>query len=952
MLNKKVISFIAVAYVVVAVATSAVIINNVKGSSLLGLNDDPYVLELNRGLSQAELTAGEAVFNTAYNNPIAFSFDSSKSQVTSEGIVNILAGGYFQNDTRITGINRIEAVLSGGSATLSYGNYHESLSLGGDVLDTASGTDVPFSVDLSTPCNYFSLHDVVGELLLKNLKISYACTNDAEPESILKTSVFADVQLTYKESGDGYSANSGSTAHAFLALKNHFKLCKEQDVDVIFMGGDIVNNAISKYYELYQETFESVYGTDESAYPEIIWLMGNHEWWDKDEQDTAQAVSLYNQYSHIDSPNLVKQTSVKYYLDNTVTLPTFYKVVKGVPFLVISGENCRSEIGATMQQEIATWLTEIEALPSVQNGGPIYVAYHLPLSFTMTHGRGSSDASAVLEELLSDYPQAVVFTGDTHYSGINERAISQDDFTTINIGSSSYSRMDQQSATMTGDEAFYNLKDSGGENKNVMTGNAQFKYEYTPTIHMMETYDNGGTKIDRYFSTEDPENPIHINNPWYLEPNISKSDFTYTNARFQNTAAANELYGANGLSWEGEASVSFSINNDKMIVSFPDVINYHYCEHFQIEVTSDTSNKKIYDVVSNYYKYSLTPENLYFILEDFPDGSSYSVEVTAFDYFDNPSLNSLTSNAANPAASFDEIDNQLALTYSDISTRMNLDERASELSKSSVEYYYNGVQSYNFGAVLNRVLLNSEVSAADYLSIGSSTGVNTIVKAKVKNLTPNEMTIGLIVVDGNNSWKSDFGLEVRKSVPANSDWVSLEWDLTNLFGITGRNEMSHIAFKTKSSGYNADDGYEMHFLMDDIDIVEDGAYEVVRGHGFNAGVNFAYDYPRNVALNEQIVIDIKFTTAATTKVELFLGQGWASYFGVFQLYANGTLGGSGSYDGVSVVLLEDGYYRYTFDLDSITKTADGSPHPQHINLVYIRGDWSDASGYIDVNPVI
>jgi hypothetical protein len=52
--------------------------------------------------------------------------------------------------------------------------------------------------------------------------------NDAEPESILKTSVFADVQLTYKESGDGYSANTGSTTHAFLALKNHFKLCKKK----------------------------------------------------------------------------------------------------------------------------------------------------------------------------------------------------------------------------------------------------------------------------------------------------------------------------------------------------------------------------------------------------------------------------------------------------------------------------------------------------------------------------------------------------------------------------------------------------------------------------------------------------------------------------------------------------------------------------------------------------
>jgi len=807
---------------------------------------------------------------------------------------------------------------TGGSSTSEYSSSENTSS----TSDTSSSTDTSSSSSVSS--------------------------SEPEPEAILKTSVFADVQLTYKESGDGYSANTGSTAHSFLALRNHLNLCKEQDVDVIFMGGDIVNNAISKYYELYQETFESVYGTDESAYPEVIWLMGNHEWWDINEQDTAQAVSLYNQYSRIDSPNLVRQTSVKYYLDNTVNLPTFYKVVKGVPFLVISGENCRSEIGTTMQQEIATWLTEIEALPSVQNGGPIYVAYHMPLSFTMTHGRGASPSSSVVEELLSDYPQAVVFTGDTHYSGINERAISQADFTTINIGSSSYSRMDQKSATMTGDEAFYNLKGSG-ENKNIMTGNAQFKYEYTPTIHVIETYNNGRTTIDRYFSTEDPENPIHINQPWILEPNTPKSAFTYTNARIQNTAVANELYGENGLSWESEASVSFGVNNGKMLVSFPDVIDYHYCEHFQIEVTSDNSKKKIYDVVSNYYKYSPTPENLYFVLEDLPTGSSYSVKVTAFDYFDNPSLNYLTSDVDDPATGYDEIDNQLALTYSDISTRMNLDEHAPD-SKSSVEYYYHGVQRYNAGAILNRVLLNGGVSAADYLSIEESSGVNTIIKAKVKNLTPSEMTIGLIVVDGNGSWKSDFGVDVRKNIPANSDWVSLEWDLTNLFGITGRSEMSHIGLKANSSGYNADDGYQMHFLVDDIDIVSDGAYEVVRGHGFNSGVNFAYDFPSDIDLSEQIIIDIKFTTAANTKVELFLGQGWASYFGVFQLYANGTFGGSGSYDGVSVVLLEDGYYRYTFDLDSITKTTDGNP--QYISLLYLRGAWGDASGNIDINPAI
>ena len=51
------------------------------------------------------------------------------------------------------------------------------------------------------------------------------------------------------------------------------------------------------------------------------------------------------------------------------------------------------------------------------------------------------------------------------------------------------------------------------------------------------------------------------------------------------------------------------------------------------------------------------------------------------------------------------------------------------------------------------------------------------------------------------------------------------------------------------------------------------------------------------------------------------------------------------YDGVTLETLSDGYIRVTFDMTKLTKW-NGSPSSV-INFLYIRGAWTDASGYID-----
>ena len=754
----------------------------------------------------------------------------------------------------------------------------------------------------------------------------------------LKTAVFADVQLCAKEYGDGFAANYGTTSHAYIALKNNFALAKEKNVDVIVMDGDIVNNAVEEYYKLFEHAFTSVYGNNENQYPEFVWTMGNHEWWGLDEREDANAIALFKQHARIETVNLVRKSNVKFSLDNNETLPTYYKVINGVPFVSISGEDADGLIGETLKQEIASWLNEIADLPYVRKGGNIYISYHYPLSNSMTHGHGSHQNAGVLEDLLKDYPQAVVFTGHTHYPAVNERAIDQKDFTTINIGTSSYSVLDNRSATMADYESYYNVDNADG--KEGMLDNLAFKCGYTPTIQFVDTLSSRDTIIDRYFSSDDVKDATKINGSWTLPSNINKDKFEYTNERFENANYAQTLYGANGLSWDENAEVQFGINNDMMTIKFPDVINYHYAEHFKIEVTGETS--KTYDVVSNYYKYNKTAENLYFFLKDLPAGDNYSVKVTAYDYFDNPSLNYLQSDVRDDTQCVDNIDYALSKTYTDISTRVNFDDVALN-SGSSLEYYYNGVARMASGATLNKIVLDGDKDASEFITIGDLSAVEVIVKAKVKNLTNDTLTFGLTVVDNTGDWRSDFSKPTIQTVSTNNEWVSLEWNLTELYGLAGRKSITHVGLKVASDAYN-NEGYTMHFLLDDVDIAAGNEVDTNRGAIFSADSD--YTIYVDIALNQTINIDFKFTSASDTYLSFMLGHGWGDWLGYYKVYANGAL--DNNYNGVSIIALDDGYFRVTVVPSQLDKLGDGSlENIDSITLFYIRSDYTTASGYVD-----
>ena len=428
----------------------------------------------------------------------------------------------------------------------------------------------------------------------------------------------------------------------------------------------------------------------------------------------------------------------------------------------------------------------------------------------------------------------------------------------------------------------------------------------------------------------------HIDN---IPANANKSNFTYTNDRFNNTASAQYLYGANGVSFNETAKVEYEVKDGVMTVKFPDPIQYPYVEYFKITVKGDSS--KVYNVVSNYYKCLDDPSHYYYTLSDLPSGDNYEVTVQAYDFFDNPSLNTLTSSINEEDKAVDSIDAQMVNTYCDIQTRNNFVD-VMDGSSSSIEYYYKGIQNYRYGAILGRVLSSDEsADCSSYISLTNKTNNNPILTASFKNLTDGEITVGLSVIKNEGTstkWLNDFGKETQQKVSGNG-WVTLSWNLKELFGLTSRAELNSIAFKANSS-LATTNGYEMNFLMDNLDLY-DG--EVApRGQAFTSGTDLSINLD-NIPLTSTFSFDIKFTSEG--HINFMLGEGWNNYFGYFEVTSAGTC----NRNIATVTALDDGYFRVSVNLAEARNYMGGDVPSSAVNLLYIRGSWSDANGYIDIN---
>ena len=847
-------------------------------------------------------------------------------------------GGYYFNTNG-------ETIDYAGVTSEALGNGYIRVTMKFDELTVMSPNGAPANVEIFDV--YGSYTTVSGAF--GNVEIDAVTEEEPDDPEVpdypvypgdgeLVTVTFADVQLM--------AEHRGNTVNGPKALRDHLNYAKSIDADVLFMPGDVVNNAVQSYYDRFWTIFKSVYGENKSLWPEIIWTMGNHEWYDTSEKDAADAIALFKANAYIDSPSLVKMSKVPSEVNPGQTVANYYKVVNGVPFVVISGDSRANTVTEAQKQELIGWLDEICELPTVKAGTPIYVAYHLPIADVTYFGQGATDVSKVVDGILKNYPNAIVFTGDTHCPGINERTINQIDYTSINLGSSSYSRIVKRSATSAEGDKYYNV---GGNAKDVVTGEVAFGFTYTQNLMVLQNSTDGSVVMDRYITDTDPADIRKVGITWNFPSGLNKDNFIYTYDRFENKEWANTLYGKDGLIFADDASVSFSVDGTEMIVYFDDVTDHNYAEHYKITVTADGTTSKTYDVVGNYFKYYEEAQTYHFQLSDIPAGTNYTVEVKAYDFFDNESLNSLVATSESATSLFpDKVEAAISGTYTDISTRVNYEVTAGGVS--SLECYYRGDYLYTYGATLGTLLEKNNLALADEFTVTDwSQGVLTM---KVKNDGDVAINVGLTVVvneNGTDKWVTDFGGEYRKVVQADGEWAELTWDLNELFGIDSVTDVSAIRLKASSTAPSAD-GYTMHLYVDDIDVVQgegddtDEPAPVNRGKAFSAGVdNFFYldtagDY-------DTLSFDYKTDGSGEIAV-IFRGSKWTTFYGDFRLTEKGE---KVDYVGITTEVLEDGYIRATFNLKELQRSgcADNrNTAPVDVALIDLY-QWTTVNGYID-----
>lgn len=102
---------------------------------------------------------------------------------------------------------------------------------------------------------------------------------------------------------------------------------------------------------------------------------------------------------------------------------------------------------------------------------------------------------------------------------------------------------------------------------------------------------------------------------------------------------------------------------------------------------------------------------------------------------------------------------------------------------------------------------------------------------------------------------------------------------------------------------------------------------------------------KNITLNNKDAlskVSFEYKLVDEGRFNIALMPDWSNFFGYFKFDANGA---SETYAGVTTTVLSDGYIRVSFDMDALTKVS-GAPS-NVIDFLYIRGDWSDANGYID-----
>jgi len=206
-----------------------------------------------------------------------------------------------------------------------------------------------------------------------------------------------------------------------------------------------------------------------------------------------------------------------------------------------------------------------------------------------------------------------------------------------------------------------------------------------------------------------------------------------------------------------------------------------------------------------------------------------------------------------------------------------------------------------------------------------------------------DKTIDFIVTDSNWNTKKVCGINL---LDLGDGWMRMKFGLDKVSALKDIGEA--IRFGMIFNGVTSANRNTAKVYVDNIFYDPNGnepAPSYIRGDKFTAGGDVTSTLSKEYKVaTDSIKVDVKFVSDDEKHINImfFDGTDWDNYFGYFELSPKSK---TDDYKGVTVEKLDDGYIRFTFKLSEL-ETITGNA-PSVVKGMYLRGDWTDASGYID-----
>jgi 3',5'-cyclic AMP phosphodiesterase CpdA len=275
--------------------------------------------------------------------------------------------------------------------------------------------------------------------IYKNYDGTKSISTEASPNTSLAFSVVGDIH---------------NNTDSFQTVINDMRSINSK-MDALIMNGDSVDQGIDRQYE----DMKKVLSKNSSKLPKtVIKNIGNHEFFDYD-NGTNDAEDV--------------KTFINRYLDFAGEKTVYHdKWVKGYHFISLGSEDGNSDtinaVKAYISDEQLRWFKE-KLAENYEPKKPIFVFLHQHVS-SSNKGWVGSDQSQPIIELLSQYPEVVIFTSHTHADFASSNVTSNQPFTMSHTGAVDYTLKQDGNGGRQRVSDIYGLYVEVFENKVVIKG--------------------------------------------------------------------------------------------------------------------------------------------------------------------------------------------------------------------------------------------------------------------------------------------------------------------------------------------------------------------------------------------------------------------------------------------------------------------------------------------------